>query len=130
MMANRHIVIINTSSEFLDALSAVLTFEEYVVTTYLLEQLLTQFLLPPPPDLLIVDFHPRLEDQCGTVYKRLRQQEMTAHIPVIIATTTPIAFESRFPTRDAKTHILSKPFLTGALLRLIGQLLEHLDDVG
>jgi hypothetical protein len=128
MTANRHIVIINTSFEYLESMHRVLTLEEYAVSTYLLEDFLSQPLTPPLPDLIMLDYHPGLEQQSSIAYEWLRHQEVTAHIPLIIATTSPIAFEVRFPTRDSHTHILSEPFMTGTLLRLIGQLLDHPDD--
>jgi CheY-like chemotaxis protein len=128
MTVSRSIVVINHSREYLTAIRAVLTIEEYLVTTYLMEEVLHQPLLPPPPDLLIIDYHPGLDQQSSAVYQALRQQAMTATIPLIVATTSPMAFETRFPAYDKHTHLLTKPFLTAALLHLIGQLLEPLDD--
>jgi hypothetical protein len=81
MLVNRHIMVINTSLEFLHAMHAVLTIEEYIVTTCLLEEIFAQPLLTRPPDLLLVDYHPGLEEFSSTVYQWLWQQEMTTNIP-------------------------------------------------
>lgn len=78
------------------------------------------------PDLIILDLWLVRQDAGWTIYNRLRTNDTTAHIPIIICSADIAQLRERAPEIEARSDgAVEKPFDIAILLALIADLLRR-----
>ena len=110
------VLVVDDDPDILEFLHDLLELEGYAVTTSLKGEALEQFPDGWLPDLILLDVFLSGKDGCELV-KRLKREQQTEHIPIIMFSAHPSAKESALAA--GADSFLFKPFNTDDLLTRI-----------
>jgi len=123
-MRRKHIIIVNSDPEFLDAARVVLQDGRYNATTTNLVPLTYQMVEALGASVMVID--PMIEQpQIWSLVEQLRQGEKTRMLPIVFMSTDPELLEKaeRLPWRSEGRYVFVKPFSTGDLVDVIHSLI-------
>lgn len=115
------VLIVNDDPDLVEAMKAVLRDAGYEVRTTV--HRIVEEVIEVAPDLLMLDIPPYEEKHAINFLQRLRLEERTAKIPVLVGTTS-LRFIEPEALRDKMIYVLVRPFEIADLLKATGELVR------
>lgn len=123
-MRRKHVIIVNSDPEFLEAARVVLQDGRYNVTTTNLVPLTYQMVEALGASVMVIGLMIE-QPQIWSLVEQLRQGEKTRMLPIVFISTDPQLLENaeRLPWRSEGRYVFVKPFSTGDLVDVIRSLI-------
>lgn len=132
-MAPKHVLVLNTSEDTIEALRACLEFEGYQVTTAVIRDLrnrdaaIRELFQRSNPDVVIFDVAPPYEPNWRFFQELSRMPEVKGR-PVILTSTNVRATQQFTGAGPDVLELLLKPFDLGQLVLLVGVAASRISD--